>query len=311
MSELLILPNSQEVANLYHEYDMNQSQVKRDVANIRKWMTTQPHLPEFPESKNDEINFWIEGFLRLTKNNVEKSKKAVESHFRLKSLFPHVFDIRNLSDYVESDLFEYLTMVMFPKHTPDGLRIMHYGFNNRNAHLFRPAEIYRRMRMMLDICQRKGIDFTGIHVIIDTRYATLSHISQFDLLQLRNLIKHAQKAYPLRLKHTHIMFPPTFVDLAKSILKPFLSKKMFARVAFHKNVETLWDHIPREILPAEFGGYDSNLDVIKEEWKTLILKNQDWFLSNVNYKSDESKRPNKKKKLFSIEKPAFKTLELD
>lgn len=83
-------------------------------------------------------------------------------------------------------------MVMLPKHTPDGLKVMHYAFNDRNSHLFRPLEIYKRMRLMLDIYQKKGIDFTGIHVLIDTRHITLSHISQFDLFQLRNLIKHAQ-----------------------------------------------------------------------------------------------------------------------
>lgn len=56
----------------------------------------------------DEIDFWIEGFLRLTKNNLEKTKTAVDSHFRLKTLFPQVYDVRDLPNYVESDLFEYL-----------------------------------------------------------------------------------------------------------------------------------------------------------------------------------------------------------
>lgn len=81
---------------------------------------------------------------------------------------------------------------MFPKHTPDGLRVMYYGFNNQNSHLFQPVEIYRRMRILLDIMLRKGIDFTGVYVIIDTRYCTLSHVSRLDLLQLKNLIKLAQ-----------------------------------------------------------------------------------------------------------------------
>lgn len=49
---------------------------------------------------------------------------------------------------------------------------------------------------------------------------------------------------------------------------------------------------------------------VSEEWKTLILKNSDWFLSNAIYTSDESKRL-KKKKSFSCEKISFKTLILD
>lgn len=110
-----------------------------------------------------------------------------------------------------------------------------------------------------------------------------------------------QKAYPLRLKHTHIMFPPNFIDVAKNLLKPFVSKKMFARVStpvgkscklnwsqilklsifivlqlsFHKNVETLWEHIPRDVLPEEYGGYGGNLDVIRGKIKYV----QKWKLS--------------------------------
>lgn len=57
---------------------------------------------------SDELNFWIEGFLRLTKNNIEKTKLGVESHFRLKTLFPQVFSVHDLPNYVESDVYDYL-----------------------------------------------------------------------------------------------------------------------------------------------------------------------------------------------------------
>lgn len=60
------------------------------------------------EHFSDEINFWIEGFLRLTRNNVEKTKLAVDSHFCLKTLFPQVYSVNDLQDYVKSDVYEYL-----------------------------------------------------------------------------------------------------------------------------------------------------------------------------------------------------------
>lgn len=47
-----------------------------------------------------------------------------------------------------------------------------------------------------------------------------------------------------------------------------------------------------------------------EEWKTLLLKNYEWFLSNVNYKAVESKKSNDKKIIFN-EKLSLKTLVLD
>lgn len=83
-------------------------------------------------------------------------------------------------------------MVILPKHTPDGLKVIYYSFGEHNSHLFRPTEIYKRMRLMLEIYQKKGIDFTGIHVVIDSRHFKMSHISQFDLFQLKNFIKLAQ-----------------------------------------------------------------------------------------------------------------------
>jgi len=39
---------------------------------------------------------------------MEKTKLAVESHFRMKTLFPQVYDVNDLSNYVESDLYDYL-----------------------------------------------------------------------------------------------------------------------------------------------------------------------------------------------------------
>lgn len=35
------------------------------------------------------------------------------------------------------------------------------------------------------------------------------------------------------------------------------------QISFHKNVESLWEHIPREVLPVEYGGYNRNLDTLR------------------------------------------------
>lgn len=59
MPEYLAIPNEQEVDRLFKAYDMTKEQVKRDVAVVRKWMSSQPHLPEFPESKNGNYSYRI------------------------------------------------------------------------------------------------------------------------------------------------------------------------------------------------------------------------------------------------------------
>lgn len=52
MSEYLAIPNKSEEHKLFEEYGMTNDQVQKDVAIVKKWMMTQPNLPEFPESKN-------------------------------------------------------------------------------------------------------------------------------------------------------------------------------------------------------------------------------------------------------------------
>lgn len=54
MPDYLTIPNEAEVKKLYKEYGMTEDQVERDVARVRKWMLSQPHLPVFPESKNSK-----------------------------------------------------------------------------------------------------------------------------------------------------------------------------------------------------------------------------------------------------------------
>lgn len=82
--------------------------------------------------------------------------------------------------------------MLLPKLTPDGLRILMYGPRSENAALFQPMDFFRRMAMVLDIQQKAGIDFTGIHVIIYARHGTLGHVAQFDLALLKKVFKIAK-----------------------------------------------------------------------------------------------------------------------
>lgn len=82
--------------------------------------------------------------------------------------------------------------MLLPKLTDDGLRIMLYGPRSDNSSLFQLMDFFRRMAMVLDIQQKAGIDFTGIHVIIYARYGTLGHMAQFDLSLLKKVFKLAK-----------------------------------------------------------------------------------------------------------------------
>lgn len=56
MSEFLVIPNEFEEQRLFESYALTKDQIKKDVAVVRDWMSLQPHLPKFPESKNGKYN---------------------------------------------------------------------------------------------------------------------------------------------------------------------------------------------------------------------------------------------------------------
>lgn len=83
-------------------------------------------------------------------------------------------------------------MMLLPKLTYEGAKIMLYGPTTDDASLFQPNDFFRRMALVLDIQQKAGIDFTGLRVIIYLRHATLAHLAQFDLPLLKRVFKLAK-----------------------------------------------------------------------------------------------------------------------
>lgn len=66
-----------------------------------------------------------------------------------------------------------------------------------------------------------------------------------------------------RIKKMHFISGSTFLDTVISILKQGMTAKLSKRIYVHDSCETLYDHIPKEILPQEYGGNEKSLIEIK------------------------------------------------
>lgn len=83
---------------------------------------------------------------------------------------------------------------------------------------------------------------------------------------------------------------------------------------FHlPNSATLFDYVPQELLPEEYGGKVGNLAEIKAEWVKKVLEHRDFFLDETKWKVDESKRPTEDKNnqnVFNMQ-GSFRSLNID
>lgn len=63
----------------------------------------------------------------------------------------------------------------------------------------------------------------------------------------------------MRIKGFHILSQSKAVDALVSLFKQVFSAKLASRIVVHKNVETFYDYMPKEILPKEYGGNEKTL----------------------------------------------------
>lgn len=66
----------------------------------------------------------------------------------------------------------------------------------------------------------------------------------------------------MRIKGIHIITTSKAVDLLVTLLKQVISEKIIDRIKVHKNVDTLYEFIPKEVLPKEYGGDENPLKTI-------------------------------------------------
>lgn len=78
-------------------------------------------------------------------------------------------------------------------------------------------------------------------------------------------------------------------------------------------MENLYQHIPKSLLPTEYGGDAGPIQDIIDQWEKKILEYRDYFLEEKNYGTDEKKRPGKPKNaenLFGVD-GSFRKLNVD
>lgn len=117
------------------------------------------------------------------------------------------------------------------------------------------AEAMKMVLMIGDIrLKEELVGVAGDVYILDASVATPAHFAKFTPSILKKFLTCVQEAYPVKLKEVHVINVSPFVDTIVNFVKPFLKEKIRNRIFMHSKLDTLYEHIPREILPEEYGG---------------------------------------------------------
>ncbi|CAG9126180.1 unnamed protein product [Plutella xylostella] len=308
-SDLLIQPTGEIWKQIRVELKEDVANNARDLQNIKDWLRKQPHLPSEWEDQP------LMTFLRGCSFSLEKCKSKLDMYFTMRTACPEFFSNRDATKPPLNEVL--LTKVQgppLPGITLSGRRVTVIRGVHPNMEQHQITEALKLALMVGDIRlveEREGV--AGDVYVLDAAVLGPSLLVKLSPTVIKKFMICIQEAYPVKLKEIHIINTSPIVERFVNFVKPFLKEKIRKRIFIHKEVKDLYEHVPREMLPKDYGGDGPTMDELQEQWVATILEYKDWFAAQESIKSDESLRPGKPKnydELFGID-GSFRQLSID
>ncbi|XP_026489035.2 uncharacterized protein LOC113395614 [Vanessa tameamea] len=247
------------------QYNLDKpGQMKEAISILHKWVQQQKHF-----KKKDFSEFYYEAVIIGCKGSIERAKNQIDKICTMRTLLPQFFQDCNVKNDF-ADLRKIVHIAILPKLTDDHYRVQ---INKFTANVIKPSELMEYYRY--NIIQSEYIKahdyLNGFIVVQDfTETNMVDFVSKINLSELRQILSIHIEGYGVRIKAIHIICASKVISTFVSILKQVLSSKVADRINVHKNIEEIHKHIPKEILPKDFGGDERSLKDLQQEWLDVL-----------------------------------------
>ncbi|XP_063541207.1 alpha-tocopherol transfer protein-like isoform X2 [Cydia strobilella] len=294
---------------LEKEYAKKTGVTPEDVAKLRAWLATQPHLPGELLTDLDLVLAY-----HCCQQSAEVSKQVLDLHFTLKTLFTNFFKDRLVTEKTFATLSMVCTVPLKVSAHNDSA-VFYCRLTDADAKKFVFHECVRVALMTLDLWQEEEGTWPGLEIIFDMRLFSLQHLPKVDLHTLQQFLYYLQEAMLMRVTGLHFINAPSFIDKLMMLIKPFLKKELLECLFIHQiGATTLEKHLPMDGLPEEAGGKGISLSKATEDLKERFQLNKDFFERENKRRVVESRRPGRPKTISDIFggiEGSFKKLDID
>jgi hypothetical protein len=157
------------------------------------------------------------------------------------------------------------------------------------------------------------VGVAGDVYVFDATVATPAHFAKFSPSLVKKFLICLQEAYPAKVKEVHIINVSPIVDTIVNFVKPFLKEKIRQRIHIHSNMEDLYKHVPKSMMPTEYGGDAGSVKDLSEQWRAKLIDYNGYFKEQEASKANESLRPGSPRTaddLFGVD-GTFRKLAID
>lgn len=212
-------------------------------------------------------------FLYARKFDLNETQELIENYYSYKRRNPDLF--RNFyfdADDIKRNLENGLPGVLSSRDRK-GRCVLILSAQNWDF-TYGLISIYRSILYMLEyLINEIQNQANGFVVIVDWTEFTFRQSFNLKPSVLKLMIEGLQDCYPVRFKGIHFLGQPWYVETAITCIKPFLKDKTKERIYVHgNNLSTLFEYVPRDILPAEMGGEQASYN--PQVWLKKMYHNQ-------------------------------------
>ncbi|KAJ0173130.1 hypothetical protein K1T71_011306 [Dendrolimus kikuchii] len=253
---------------------------------LQDWLNQQDHIANKTLARE-----YLERIIITQKGSIGRAKVAIDKMCTVRTLLPKFFEnnnIRNISKNHEGILMQ----IFLPKQTKEHYRIFIPQVINNGL---TSDILFAGMQSSVLFCDyMKAVDYNdGVILISDfTKIDIVSGMKAINVIEIRQVLTVFLEGFSVRVKAVHLISPSTAIDLLATFLKSLLKKKVADRFHVHKSMEELHQFVPKELLPADFGGDQKPLKEFFTDWIDLLSSEKTRALIEDirNNKTDEKYR---------------------
>ncbi|XP_073948223.1 alpha-tocopherol transfer protein-like [Choristoneura fumiferana] len=283
--------------------------LKEGVQTVLDWCSKEEHLQAAVPYLAKTI--MVERMLLLSKGSVEICKKRIDHVLTARGLIPELALNRKPEEFKE--ILNCVNYVALPKvHPVDNSRVLICKFKEDLENF----TLLRYFRYAFYLGEYRLYDDYGIaeRYVVDMKNLNLGILAKINPVVLKKAEILSTEGYGTKIKGIHLLNAPSFVDKFVFLLKQGMKQKVAERIHVHSTYEDFHEHVPKEILPKDYGGDAPSVEKLDAAWTDLLRSEEAQRMIKDLDKivSDESRRTSSKFNEEYLGMPgSFRKLDVD